>query len=88
MKMGIKEFRERLGEIGRGNETIELTDRGRKVGTYVPEARFDRQKALEAAESIRRWQDDLRGKGIEPEDWLTDMGLDPWGVPLDGSHGR
>jgi hypothetical protein len=83
MKMGIKEFRERIGEIAEGDAVIELTKHGRVVGQYRPKRPFNPQAAMQASESIARWQQEMRAKGIEPEDLLAEMGLDPWGVPLD-----
>lgn len=80
-KMGIKEFRERLSEVAQGTEAIDVTHHGRVVGTFMPKREFDAAAAREAAASVARWQDELRAKGIEPEDWLTDLGLDPHGVP-------
>ncbi|PAX08733.1 hypothetical protein CKY28_05065 [Sphingomonas lenta] len=85
MKMGIKEFRERLGEVARGGEPVQLTDRGRVIGTYTPLPRMSdeqRRRSLEALEDLRRVQEDLRAAGVDTEKWLAEMGLDPWGVPL------
>ena len=83
MKMGIKEFRERIGEIAEGDSVIELTKHGRVVGQYRPNRPFDPAAAKKAAADVARWQAEMRAKGIEPEDWLAEMGLDPWGAPLD-----
>ena len=83
--MGIREFRERLGEIARSGQSVELTDRGRMIGTYTPWPQPDPvrlARAREAAAEIDRWQNDLRQQGINTEDWLADMGMDPWGIPL------
>lgn len=83
MKMGIKEFRERIGELAEGEAVIELTKHGKVVGQYRPKRPFDAEAARKAMATIQRWQDDLRAKGIEPEDWLAEMGLNPMGEPLD-----
>lgn len=91
MKMGIKEFRERIGEVARGSEPVQLTDRGRVIGTYTPWPTMDadrRRRAAEAADEVRRWQEELRGQGVNTEDWLAAMGLDPWGVPTVNDHDR
>ena len=83
MKMGIKEFRERLGEIAQGEAVVELTKHGKVVGQYRPKRTFDPVAAEKAVNDISRWQAELRAKGVEPEDLLAELGLDPWGVPLD-----
>ena len=38
MKMGIKEFRERISEVALGDEAVILTHHGRRVGQYIPDA--------------------------------------------------
>ena len=83
MKMGIKEFRERIGEIADGDTVIELTKRGKVVGEYRPRRPFDPAAAKRALESVQRWQAEMRAQGVEPEDWLAELGLDPWGAPLE-----
>jgi hypothetical protein len=91
MKMGIKEFRERLGEVARGSEPVQLTDRGRVVGVYTPWPRIDAahlERARKAAAGVEAWQAELRAKGIDTEEWLADLGLDPWGAPLSDAHDR
>ena len=82
MKMGIKEFRDKIGELAEGASVIELTKHGKVVGQYRPRKPFDPDAARKALESVQRWQADLRAKGIEPEDWLAEMGLNPMGEPL------
>lgn len=62
MKMGIKEFRERLGEVATGDQVIVLTHHGRRVGRYVPDrlrAPHDLDVtawAKEQEETSRRWR--------------------------------
>lgn len=85
MKMGIKEFRERLGEVARGDVPIQLTDRGQVIGTYTPLPRMtdeQRRRARQALDDLARVREDWRKDGVDTEGWLADMGLDPWGVPL------
>ncbi len=85
MQMGIKEFRERLGEVARGSEPVQLTDRGKVIGVYNPLPRWTperRARALATADDIGRMQAEWRAAGIEPHDVLAEMGLDPWGIPL------
>ena len=91
MKMGIKEFRERLGEVARGDEPVQLTDRGRVIGVYNPLPRWTperRARAVVAAGELARMQAEARASGIEPHDILAEIGLDPWGVPLDPKNDR
>ncbi len=40
-------------------------------------------RARRAAASNRQWQEDMRAKGVDLEAVLANMGLDPWGEPLD-----
>ena len=81
--MGIKEFRERIGEVNAAGEPVIITNHGKPVGTYAPFKPKSLEAAKKAAESVARWQTELRAEGVEPEDWLAEMGLDPWGVPLE-----
>lgn len=79
--MGIKEFRERLGEVALGDEPIVLTHHGRRVGRYIPErtpvapdldvdawmkARSDFGRRWRAA--TPNWRDILRGMGESEKD--------------------
>ncbi len=36
MKMGIKEFRERISEVSLGKEMVIVTHHGKPVGRYIP----------------------------------------------------
>ena len=38
MKMGIKEFRDKISEIALGHEPVVLTHHGKRVGQYIPDA--------------------------------------------------
>lgn len=84
MKMGIKEFRERLGEIARGDRPIEVTDRGRTVGTYRPRRQANHEAAHEAVRDIADWQAEMRVRGVDLDGILADLGMDPDGNPLPG----
>lgn len=89
MKMGVREFRERISEVVDGVETVEVTKNGRKVGTYTPERRpRDPAIARAALQSIERWQAEMKAKGVDLEAELSAMGLSPWGEPLDDHAGR
>ncbi len=82
MKMGIKEFRERLSEVAHGTELVELTHHGKTLGMFQP-LRRDPETIRAAAAAIQRGQDELRAKGIDLDAELAAIGLDPWGEPLD-----
>ena len=78
MKMGIKEFRQRIGEIATGDDVIEVTHHGRRVGRYVPERLqpprdidFDVWRR-EREETGRRWR-------AETPDWRDR--LKSFGIP-------
>ncbi len=81
MKLGVKEFRHRLTEVLHGSQAVDITHHGRILGTFRP-CKSDPERARKAAESIRRWQEDMRAKGIDLEAILAERGLDPWGAPL------
>ena len=90
MKMGIKEFRERISEVADGREAVTVTHHGRVVGHYVP---VDRRRLeepqfsgwLAARERFRRgWQ------AANP-DWrerLERMGWDDEGEPFENDPRR
>jgi antitoxin (DNA-binding transcriptional repressor) of toxin-antitoxin stability system len=83
MKMGIKEFRERLSEVVQSGQGVVVTNHGKVVGIFTPLRPKDPERVRAAAASIRRWQEEMKAKGVDLEGVLADMGLDPWGVPLD-----
>ena len=81
MKMGIKEFRERLGEVARGEEPVSVTHHGRVVGHYLP---VDGPKLstgdLDAWVSARaRFRAEWQAKNADWRDQLTRMGWDEEG---------
>ena len=91
MQMGIKEFRERLGEVARGSEAVQLTDRGRVIGVYSPLPRWTperRARSLQAAAEIERMHAEWRAAGIDRDELMAELGLDPWGIPLDQVNDR
>ena len=87
-KMGIKEFRERLSEVARGDEVVSVTHHGKVVGTFTPKRPYDPVKAEEAGKAIKQWHEELRSRGIEPDDLMAQLGMDPWGEPLVGRDDR
>ena len=84
MKMGIKEFRERLGEVATGQEPVALTHHGRVVGHYLP---IDRRRVADG--DLDGWvaaRDRFRAqwKSGNP-DWqeqLSRFGLNDEGEPF------
>lgn len=81
MKMGIKEFRQRISEVADGGEVIELTHHGRRVGRYVPERTrapqpLDMPGWAEEREETSRlwraitpdWRDRLRSIGFSADE--------------------
>lgn len=83
MKMGIKEFRERLSEVANGAEPVTITHHGKVVGRYLPA----RGKPAETID-VDRWADDLERRRDEwraqTPDWRERMaayGLGPDGEP-------
>jgi antitoxin (DNA-binding transcriptional repressor) of toxin-antitoxin stability system len=85
MKMGIKEFRERIKEVTEGGEAIVITNHGKPVASFAPLKRKDPENVRRAAEDIERWQEEMKAKGIDLEAVLAGLGLDHWGTPLNVS---
>jgi antitoxin (DNA-binding transcriptional repressor) of toxin-antitoxin stability system len=63
MKMGIKEFRERISEVSLGDEVVIVTHHGKRVGRYIPEglrkpaANIDMTAWVKEREEFgRRWR--------------------------------
>lgn len=80
MKMGIKEFRERLGEVALGDEMVILTHHGRRVGRYLPE-RLTSPKDIDLDAWVReREQTGRRWRAVTP-DWRAR--LEAFGIPED-----
>lgn len=79
MKMGIKEFRERLSEVARGEEPVILTDRGEVIGTYTPRPRKQLTKEELSAWVAEReaFRDTWRARTPDWRERLISAGLDP-----------
>ena len=89
MKMGVKEFRARLGELAAAPEPVIVTSHGREVGTFIPSQWVrDAVAAEKAAASVARWRKEMKARGIDLEAELAAMGLSPLGEPLDVQAGR
>ena len=87
MKMGIKEFRERISEVANGTDVVEVTNHGRTMGIFRP-LRRDPETVRAAAASIQRWQEEMKAKGVDLDAEMAALGMDPWGEPLDVDHRR
>ncbi len=78
MKMGIKEFRERISEVSTGDEVVIVTHHGRRVGRYIPErpSDLDINAWVEERKEFGRkwraatpdWRDRLKSEGIDPDE--------------------
>lgn len=84
MKMGIKEFRERLSEVVRGDEPVLLTHHGRIVARVVPlHGKPAEQVDPDVwAEEIEREQMTWRERTPDWQERLARIGLGPDGEPL------
>ncbi len=83
MKMGMKEFRARVGEMGDAPEPVIITNHGREVGTFIPRKWVrDAAAAERAAASVARWRKEMRMRGIDLNAELAAMGMSPLGEPL------
>lgn len=85
MKMGIKEFRERISEVTEIGDPVLVTHHGQPVASYKPFRRKDPEQVRLAAAAIRQWQDEMRADGIDLEAILADLGMDAMGNSLDAS---
>lgn len=84
MKLGVREFRERLSEVANGTDFVVVTNNGVEVGTYMPKRWLrDLGKARAAAEAVAQAQRELRARGIDLDAEMAAMGLTPYGEPLD-----
>lgn len=84
IKLGVREFRERLSEVANGTDFVVVTNNGVEVGTYMPKRWLrDVGKARAAAEAVANAQRELRKRGIDLDAEMAAMGLTPYGEPLD-----
>ncbi len=84
LKLGVREFRERLSEVANGTEFIVITNNGREVGTYMPK-NWARNigAARRAAAAVAEAQQELRDRGIDLDAAMARLGMTPDGEPLD-----
>lgn len=84
MKLGIREFRERLSEIAHGDEPVLVTHHGKVVGRFVPACRTRAENIdLTAwAEQRERSQEEWRRNTPDWKERLAAYGLGPDGEPL------
>lgn len=78
MKLGIKEFRERISEVSTGDEVVIITNHGRRVGRYIPERprNVDLDAWVREREAFSRkwraetpdWRDRLKNAGLDPDE--------------------
>lgn len=83
MKMGVKEFRDRITEVARGDRPVAVTNHGRTLGYFTPVRTADPDRLRAASEAIRRLQGDLRTRGVDLEREMAALGMTLMGEPLD-----
>lgn len=84
MKMGIKEFRERMSEVFRGDEPVLITHHGNVVARVTP-VHGKPAEAVDVDEwlaQIERAQADWRTATPDWRDRLAAFGLGPDGEPI------
>jgi antitoxin (DNA-binding transcriptional repressor) of toxin-antitoxin stability system len=86
--MGIKEFREKISEVTASGEAIVVTHHGKPVASYAPFKPKDPDSVRRAAEEVRLWQESQRAQGVDLDAILADLGMNPWGEPLDDVSDR
>lgn len=86
MKMGIKEFRERIGDVALGDEPVILTHHGKRVGQYIPDGARKPPTDVDMGEWVKErlefgrrwrartpdWREQLRALG-EPEEDIVEL---------------
>ena len=90
MKMGIKEFRERIGKVSLGDEVVVITHHGKRVGRYIPERTRPAQDIDLAAWAKEReefgrqwraatpdWRDKLKAIGFSMDEIMEIEAIDP-----------
>ena len=86
MKMGIKEFREKVSDVAEGDVPILVTNHGRIVGRFIPARAttpsVDMQKWLDAR---RRFRTNWQAANPDWMDQLLDLDLDGHGEPMEDS---
>ena len=65
VKVGMREFRERLASLLESDQPVAVTKHGRTVGLYIPVRRKPEAEDLEA----------LREAGRKLDAWMTEHGL-------------
>ncbi len=88
MRMGIKEFRERISEVTASGEAVLVTHHGKPVASYAPFRPKDPEQVRQAADEIRQWQEEMRADGVDLDSVLAGLGMNPWGEPLDDVSDR
>lgn len=88
MKMGIKEFREKISEVTALGEAVVITNHGRPVASYAPFKPKNPDAVRQAAQEVQLWQEKVRADGVDLDAILADLGMNPWGEPLDDVSDR
>ena len=86
MKMGVREFRERISSVVNGDEPVVITKNGEVVGRYVP---FRPKKPAEKIdmkawlEEIEKFQAEWKARTPDWRERLASIGLDENGELID-----
>lgn len=90
MKMGIKEFRERISHVASGEQPVAVTHRGRVVGHYLPVAgpRVEGDDLDGWLDARRRFRERWIGRDPQWAEKLSEIGLDRDGEPADDAARR
>jgi hypothetical protein len=69
MKMGIKEFREKIAEVSAGDEVVIVTHRGKRVGRYIPERLHRPAKDIDLSAWAKKLDESSRHWRATTPDW-------------------
>jgi len=84
VKLGIREFRERLTELAHGDEPVVVTHHGKVLGRYVP-ARSKSAEKIDTqawAAELERGRDEWRSRTPDWRDRMAAYGLTPDGETI------
>ena len=86
MKMGVREFRERISEVVNGDEPVIVTKNGEVVGRYTPLRPKKPAENIDMDAWMRRieaFQTDLKARTPDWRERLASIGLDENGELID-----
>ena len=69
MKMGIKEFRDRISEVSAGDKVVVVTHHGKPVGRYIPERARKPAENIDLDEWVRERDEAARRWRARTPDW-------------------